>query len=70
MAIIVLESETTCTKRGFKPFPHHIRQQVDILNFGICLKTLMDVVIVNLIRLNMVQHASSITTMHALTMVD
>ncbi len=51
-------------------FPRHIQQQVDILNFGICFKTLMDVVIVNLIRLNMVQHASSITTMHALTMVD
>jgi hypothetical protein len=56
-------------KKVFHLFPRHIRWQINIFITIDGFQTLMDIVIINPINPNMVQHASSTTT-HAMTIVN
>ncbi len=62
----MLESGTHLQKKISHLFPHHSQKQVDVVITKDNFQTLVDIVIVNQIRTDLVQHASTMIV-HAAT---
>jgi len=68
VVIIILESETHVQREVSHLFPRNTQRWVDILITKKCFGTLMDIVIIDLIRIDMMQR-TLMTITHVMIMV-